>query len=67
MSEFSGRADVVLSGYGPVGRSFVERLGREHDAPARRYGVRLGVAAVRASAAQCLLRDGEPVPARSAW
>jgi homoserine dehydrogenase len=67
VSEFSGRADVVLSGYGPVGRSFVEHLGREQDALAERYGVRLGVAAVRASATQCLLRDGEPVPARSAW
>ncbi|GLY98340.1 hypothetical protein [Actinoplanes sp. NBRC 103695] len=67
MSEISGRADVVLSGYGPVGRSFVEHLGRERDALARRHGVRLRVAAVRASATQCLLRDGEPVPPRPAW
>lgn len=67
MSEAAGRAEVVLSGYGPVGRSFVEHLGRERDALARRHGVRLGVAAVRASATQCLLRDGEPVPSRSAW
>jgi homoserine dehydrogenase len=67
MAEVSGRADVVLSGYGPVGRSFVGHLGREGNALARRYGVRLGVAAVRASATQCLLPDGEPVPPRSAW
>jgi homoserine dehydrogenase len=59
--------DVLLSGYGPVGRSFVERIAGGRDAIARRYGVRLGVAAVRASAAQCLPRDGEPVPPRPAW
>ncbi|SDC44514.1 homoserine dehydrogenase [Streptomyces prasinopilosus] len=61
------RADVVLSGYGPVGRAFVAYLARRGDELARRHGVRVNVAAVRASSAQCLLREGEPVPPRSAW
>ncbi|MEF9907367.1 homoserine dehydrogenase [Streptomyces sp. P9-A2] len=61
------RADVVLSGYGPVGRAFVEYLARQGDELARRHGVRVNVGAVRASSAQCRLREGEPVPPRSAW
>ncbi|MGW5972159.1 homoserine dehydrogenase [Streptomyces sp. NPDC055186] len=61
------RADVVLSGYGPVGRAYVEHLTRQRDELARRHGVRVNVVAVRASSGQCRLREGEPVPPRSAW
>ncbi|MGJ3561436.1 homoserine dehydrogenase [Streptomyces sp. INA 01156] len=61
------RADVVLSGYGPVGRAYVEYLARQRDELAHRHGVRVNVAAVRASSGQCRLREGEPVPPRSAW
>lgn len=67
MRDVSERVDVVLSGYGPVGRSFAEHLDRERDALARRYGVRPGVAAVRTGSAQCLLRQGELVPPRTTW
>ncbi len=58
---------VVVSGYGPVGRAYVGRLGRDGDDLAARHGVRLAVRAVRASAAVCRLGAGEPVPPRSAW
>lgn len=61
------RADVVLSGYGPVGQAYVEYLARQRDELARRYGVRVNVGAVRASSGQCRLREGEPVPPRPAW
>ena len=61
------RAGVVLSGYGPVGRCFVERLAREREAVARQYGTWLAVSAVRASSAQCLLGEDGAVPPRSSW
>jgi homoserine dehydrogenase len=61
------RADVVLAGYGPVGRAFVERLARDGDALARRHGVRPRVAAVRASAAQCRPGADGALPPRAEW
>ncbi|MDQ0772246.1 homoserine dehydrogenase [Streptomyces aurantiacus] len=63
----ASQADVVLSGYGPVGRAFVAHLARQGDELARRHGVRPRVRAVRASSGQCLLGGGEPVPPRSEW
>lgn len=63
----AARTDVVLAGYGPVGRAFVDRLARDGEALARRHGVRPRVAVVRASAAQCRPGvDGAPPP-RSEW
>ncbi|MFI6631899.1 hypothetical protein ACIBI7_23760 [Nonomuraea fuscirosea] len=61
------QADVVLSGYGPVGRAFAGHLAEHAGELARRHGVRPVVRAVRASTAQCLLRPGEPVPPRPEW
>ncbi|MFI5957559.1 homoserine dehydrogenase [Cryptosporangium sp. NPDC051539] len=54
---------VVLAGYGPVGRCFVERL----PAGARPYGVPLRVSVVRGDSTQCRLGEGDPVPPRSSW
>lgn len=61
------RPPVVLAGYGPVGQAFVDRLGRDGAALARRHGVRPRVAAVRASAAQCRPGADGSVPPRSEW
>ncbi|MFH9347696.1 homoserine dehydrogenase [Kitasatospora sp. NPDC017646] len=58
---------VVLSGYGPVGRAYAERLLTQGEGVARDHGVRPRLAAVRVGSAQTLLSDGEPVPARTAW
>ncbi|GGU70951.1 homoserine dehydrogenase [Streptomyces albospinus] len=58
---------VVLSGHGPVGRAFAERLRTRGDETARDYGVRLRIGAVRVGAAQCLPRGEGPLPPRSAW
>ncbi|MEU0808701.1 homoserine dehydrogenase [Streptomyces sp. NPDC005970] len=75
-------AAVVLSGYGPVGRAYAEHLAQHGEALARRYGVRLRLAAVRARSAEYLPpadgtpTDGTPadgtgtwapLPPRSAW
>ncbi|MFC8083619.1 homoserine dehydrogenase [Streptomyces sp. NPDC057340] len=59
--------DVVLAGYGPVGQAYAERLARDGAALARRHGVRPRVAAVRASAAQCLPDANGAPPPRSEW
>ncbi|MEU4142818.1 homoserine dehydrogenase [Streptomyces parvulus] len=62
------RTGVVLSGYGPVGRAYVEHLAGHGDGIARLHGVRPVVRAVRASSGQWLpADDGEPVPPRAAW
>ncbi|CAM5641996.1 Homoserine dehydrogenase OS=Streptomyces tendae OX=1932 GN=GUR47_06380 PE=3 SV=1 [Streptomyces tendae] len=61
------RADVVLAGYGPVGRAFADRLVRDGDTLARRHGVRPRVAAVRASAAQGRPGADGALPPRSQW
>ncbi|WP_399894882.1 homoserine dehydrogenase [Streptomyces sp. BBFR51] len=61
------RTDVVLSGYGPVGQAFVDRLARHGDALEGRYGIRPRVGAVRASSAQCRPGDDGAVPPRSEW
>ncbi|WP_217167900.1 homoserine dehydrogenase [Streptomyces sp. AC512_CC834] len=61
------RTDVVLSGYGPVGQAFVDRLARHGDTLERRYGVRPRVGAVRVSSAQCRPGDDGSVPPRSEW
>ncbi|MBU6535321.1 homoserine dehydrogenase [Streptomyces sp. A108] len=61
------RADVVLSGYGPVGQAFVEGLARQADALAHAHGVRPRVAAVRASSAQCRPDADGTVPPRTRW
>ncbi|MEU8397071.1 hypothetical protein AB0C28_17920 [Nonomuraea sp. NPDC048892] len=66
MSEVS-QAEVVLSGFGPVGRAFAGHLAEHADDLALRHGVRPVVRAVRASTAQCLLQPGEPVPPRAEW
>ncbi|MFI9361443.1 homoserine dehydrogenase [Kitasatospora sp. NPDC053057] len=58
---------VVLSGYGPVGRAYAERLLTQGDGLARDHGVRPRLAAVRVGSAQVLLPGGEPVPPRPAW
>ncbi|MFJ9845616.1 homoserine dehydrogenase [Kitasatospora sp. NPDC101155] len=58
---------VVLSGFGPVGRAYVEQLLTRGDELARDHEVRPRLAAVRVGSAQALVRDGEPVPPRSAW
>ncbi|WP_369185174.1 homoserine dehydrogenase [Streptomyces sp. Y1] len=58
---------VVLSGYGPVGRAYAERLLARGEEIAREHGVRPRLAAVRVGTAQVLPPDGEPVPAREAW
>lgn len=60
-------ADVVLSGYGPVGQAFVDRLARHGDALAHRYGVRPRVAAVRASSAECRPESDGSLPPRPCW
>ncbi|MFG3250421.1 homoserine dehydrogenase [Streptomyces sp. NPDC048187] len=59
--------DVVLAGYGPVGQAFADRLARDGATLARRHGVRPRVAAVRASAGQCLPGADGSVPPRSQW
>ncbi|MZE68444.1 homoserine dehydrogenase, partial [Streptomyces sp. SID5789] len=62
------RTGVVLSGYGPVGRAYVDHLAGHGDGLARLHGVRPVVRAVRASSGQCLLGDdGRPVPPRPSW
>ncbi|MFE7441017.1 homoserine dehydrogenase [Streptomyces chartreusis] len=61
------QADVILSGYGPVGQAYVNHLARHGDSLARQYGVQPRVRAIRASSTQCRLRGDEPVPRRSAW
>ncbi|MFJ6070788.1 homoserine dehydrogenase [Streptomyces sp. NPDC093065] len=61
------RTPVVLSGYGPVGQAFADRLARDGAALARRHGVRPQVAAVRASAAQCRPGPDGSVPPRPQW
>ncbi|WP_432100398.1 homoserine dehydrogenase [Streptomyces sp. WAC 04229] len=62
------RTGVVLSGYGPVGRAYVDHLAGHGDGLARLHGVRPVVRAVRASSGQCLLEDdGRPVPPRPSW
>ncbi|MGW5041055.1 homoserine dehydrogenase [Streptomyces parvulus] len=62
------RTGVVLSGYGPVGRAYVEHLARHGDGLARLHGVRPVVRAVRAGSGQWLpADDGQPVPPRAAW
>ncbi|MGV9504977.1 homoserine dehydrogenase [Streptomyces tendae] len=61
------RTGVVLAGYGPVGRAFVDRLARDGDTLARRHGVRPWVAAVRASTAQCRPGADGTLPPRSEW
>ncbi|MEU1665805.1 homoserine dehydrogenase [Streptomyces sparsogenes] len=65
-------AAVVLSGYGPVGRAYVGHLAAHGEALARDHGVRLRLAAVRASTAEYLPPgDGTdtwaPPPPRAAW
>jgi homoserine dehydrogenase len=47
-------AAVVLSGYGPVGRAYVEHLAAHGEALADRHGVRLRLAAVRTGTAEYL-------------
>ncbi|MFE2459405.1 homoserine dehydrogenase [Streptomyces sp. NPDC059402] len=61
------RTPVVLAGYGPVGRAFVDRLARDGAALEHRYGVRPFVAAVRASTAQCRPAVDGAVPPRPEW
>ncbi|MFE3880224.1 homoserine dehydrogenase, partial [Kitasatospora sp. NPDC059146] len=58
---------VVLSGFGPVGRAFAERLLTHADELARDHGVRPRLAAVRVGSAEVELRDGGPVPPRAEW
>lgn len=58
---------VVLSGYGPVGRAYAERLRTEGDGLARDHGVRPRLAAVRVGSAEVEPRDGGPVPPRAEW
>ncbi|MFI9318611.1 homoserine dehydrogenase [Kitasatospora aureofaciens] len=58
---------VVLSGYGPVGRAYAERLLTRGEGLARDHGVRPRLAAVRVGTAQVLLLDGGPVPPRAEW
>ncbi|MFH8381842.1 homoserine dehydrogenase [Kitasatospora sp. NPDC018058] len=58
---------VVLSGFGPVGRAYAERLLTRGDEIARDHGVRPRLAAVRVGSAQILVRDGDPVPPRAVW
>ncbi|MFF4814472.1 homoserine dehydrogenase [Kitasatospora sp. NPDC001309] len=58
---------VVLSGFGPVGRAFAERLLTHADGLARDHGVRPRLAAVRVGSAEVELRDGGPVPPRAEW
>jgi homoserine dehydrogenase len=58
---------AVLSGYGPVGRAFAEYLATRGDEVARQHGVSLSLGAVRVGSTQCLPREGDPVPPRSAW
>ncbi|MDW6061983.1 hypothetical protein SAZ11_33120 [Streptomyces sp. FXJ1.4098] len=55
MSEHSATpASVVLSGYGPVGRAYVDHLAAHGEALADRHGARLRLAAVRTSSAEYL-------------
>lgn len=61
------RADVVLSGHGPVGRAFVGYLAREGTALGNQYGVRPAVAAVRARTHECRPDEDGTVPPRSRW
>ncbi|MFF2078658.1 homoserine dehydrogenase [Kitasatospora sp. NPDC058162] len=58
---------VVLSGYGPVGRAYAERLLTEGDGLARDHGVRPRLAAVRVGSAEVEPSDGGPVPPRAEW
>ncbi|MFJ8477477.1 homoserine dehydrogenase [Kitasatospora sp. NPDC094011] len=58
---------IVLSGYGPVGQAYAERLLTRGDGLARDHGVRPRLAAVRVGSAQALLSDGGPVPPRTEW
>ncbi|MFF2144480.1 homoserine dehydrogenase [Kitasatospora sp. NPDC058190] len=58
---------VVLSGFGPVGQAYAERLLTRGDELARDHAVRPRLAAVRVGSAQVLVQGGEPVPPRSAW
>jgi homoserine dehydrogenase len=57
---------VVLSGYGRVGAAYAGQLCGRADELERRHGVRLRLAAVRGSAAECLVEDGH-VPPRQRW
>ncbi|KAK1181267.1 homoserine dehydrogenase [Streptomyces sp. NBS 14/10] len=80
MSEHSATpVSVVLSGYGPVGRAYVEHLAAHGEALADRHGARLRLAAVRTGSAEYLPPPAEgtdaegtgdtwaPPPPRSAW
>ncbi|MFD0275611.1 homoserine dehydrogenase [Kitasatospora sp. NPDC127111] len=58
---------VVLSGHGPVGRAYADLLRTRGEELARRYSVRLRLAAVRTASAHCLVNPGDPVPPRPAW
>ncbi|MFJ9770872.1 homoserine dehydrogenase [Kitasatospora sp. NPDC101157] len=61
---------VVLSGHGPVGRAYAERLLTQGQGLARDHGVRPRLAAVRVGSAQVLLPgdpDGRAVPPRTEW
>lgn len=62
MSEHSAApVSVVLSGYGPVGRAYVDHLAAHGEALADRHGARLRLAAVRTGSAEYL-----PPPANGA-
>ncbi|MFD5461897.1 homoserine dehydrogenase [Kitasatospora sp. NPDC127059] len=63
----AGEPAVVLSGYGPVGRAYAERLLTHGDGIAEEYGVRPRLAAVRVGSAQVELHGGGPVPPRAEW
>lgn len=58
---------VVLSGFGPVGRAFVEHLEATGDELELHHGVRLRVAAVRASTHEVVIADGAQLPSRERW
>ncbi|MEV7595866.1 homoserine dehydrogenase [Kitasatospora sp. NPDC089797] len=58
---------VVLSGYGPVGRAYAERLLTRAAGTAPEDEVRPRLAAVRVRSAEALLHDGGPVPPRAQW